>query len=508
MSATTSLETDFGRVASGIFGFQKLSAEQEVIIRASIADVDVLGILPTAGGKSACFQIPGIVKRIRTLVISPLIALQEDQVQALRARNVKAFAYHSGMSDARKAAAEFYFKKSPRDEPSFLYISPEVLMSETFFQKFGGAGFSSLAVDEAHCVSTWGESFRPDYQRIAIGSRRMGISHCAAFTATVDPKVEADIKSRLPLSRTAIKVAASPLRSNLTLQLSHIKLADDEHRVGPKARLARFLQLLSSEHAGTTIAYLNSRTGAGRLHETMHRMKAFCRKFRYTPALFHADIPFEEKQRTLDVFKKEERPLIIATSAFGMGIDRADVRQVIHYHMPHTLIDYAQQFGRAGRDGKPSLCTTLLSPLDFARREDMRISYETPSVYHVERVLGILNRVLKKLEPAERKHYRLPRFLKWMEVMADRNEAIKHPASYMSRARGAVSILVSCGLITEDARGLQTAELLPGSATHMHILERTQMHERMLKREIRRIELFFQAEHPTQEYLWEILSQE
>ena len=193
------VDTDRMRAALSVFGFERLFEAQDAAIRAAVRGDDVLCIMPTGGGKSACFQIPTIIRNCRTLVVSPLIALQEDQIKALRARGIKAFALHSHMTEAQQTAVRFYFKTARRTEPSFLYISPELLQSKMFVETFSTVQFDMVAVDEAHCVSTWGDGFRPDYQRIKLAVARMKIPQCLALSATIDPKIESDIRQRLPL---------------------------------------------------------------------------------------------------------------------------------------------------------------------------------------------------------------------------------------------------------------------------------------------------------------------
>lgn len=492
-----------------LFGYEKLSPDQEMLIRASIEGQDVLGILPTGGGKSACFQIPGIVTRQKTIVVSPLIALQEDQILALRKLGIKAFALHSGMEESRKTAAWYYFKTASATEPAFLYISPELLMTEMFHQRFDGIGFHRIAVDEAHCVSTWGDTFRPDYQRIRVATMRLKVPHCSAFTATVDTKIESDIKKRIPLRSGFLKAEANPMRENLILSVERPTKDADSNNLRGKKKFHRLLQLLvTDEYAGPAIIYCSSKNGAANLYLKMRDMGNFHARHRYRPFLFHADIPYEDKEMALKGFRDEERPVVFATTAFGMGINRADVRQIIHYQTPFTLIDYAQQIGRGGRDGALALCTTFHSTEDYLDREVIRVKMETPNFDFVERVHGSLSRTLEKMTLDKRKRYNIRSFLQRTQMLIENSAHVSRPDLYMARFMAAVGLLQQSGLIIEDRKGLTVLDIEFGSQRHATLLGKTKMHERKVLREKRRIAQFFGSKKPTQKHLWEILKKD
>lgn len=490
-----------------LFGYDSLSEDQEPLIRASIEGYDTLGVLPTGGGKSACFQIPGVVTNAKTLVISPLIALQDDQVQKLRRLGIKAFAFHSNQTDVQRMAARFYFKTVTKEEPSFLYVSPEFLLSEDFMEFFGGTQFDRAAVDEAHCVSTWGDSFRPDYQRIRIAVQRLKIKHCSAFTATIDAKIEADIKRRLPLNPGYVTVRASPTRANIALSV--IRGFDEENNtrvLGTKKSNELFKLLSTPEYRGPVIIYCGARDTAVSLYLRLMKYQSVLRTRGYTrPYLFHANLPYEDKLETLTGFLNDSQPIVVATSAFGMGIDRADVRQVIHYQTPYTLIDFAQQFGRAGRDGLPSRATVLHTRLDYLEDELKKMQFSVPDIDFVEQVHGWLKKRVGKLAVKERREYNLQKFMHVSRHMVMQTERIRHKEAYMSRVQTSVALLQRAGVIVENADGFSVFGLDHDSDIFLNLLKKTQMHERMQVREKNRVAEFFGSSEPTQELLWEIL---
>jgi ATP-dependent DNA helicase RecQ len=496
------------REVVAMFGYESLSTEQDALIQASIEGFDILGVLPTGGGKSACFQIPGVVTNSKTLVISPLIALQDDQVLKLRRLGIKAFAFHSNQTDVQKMAARFYFKTAGRSEASFLYVSPEFLLSEDFMEYFGQTQFDRIAVDEAHCVSTWGDSFRPDYQRIRVAVQRLKIKHCSAFTATTDQKIEADIRKRLPLNPGYVTVRASPLRENIALSV--IRGFDEENNtraLGTKKSNELFKLLSTPEYRGPVIIYCGARDTTVNLYQRLMRYQSVLRTRGYTrPYLFHANLPYEDKLETLSGFLNDSQPIVVATSAFGMGIDRADVRQVIHYQTPYTLIDFAQQFGRAGRDGLPSRACILHTRSDYLDDELKKLTFSVPDIDFVEQVHGWLKKHVAKLSIKERREYNLQKFMHFSRMVAMQSDRIRHKENYMSRVQTSVALLQRAGIIVENADGFSVFGLDHDSEAFAKLVKKTQMHERMQIREKNRVAEFFESAHPTQELLWEILA--
>lgn len=499
--------TDLEQVTKGQFGFSSLHPEQAMLIRASIAGQNVLGILPTGGGKSACYQIPGVVTRARTLVISPLIALQDDQVRALRKIGIKAFALHSGLDAVRQQAARFYFRNMPGGEPAFLFVSPEMLLGTAFMEQFADAHFDRIAVDEAHCVSTWGNSFRPDYQRIGLAAQRLNIPHCAAFTATIDPRIERDITLRLPLGTNFLRVEADALRPNLRLEYEWVGENETSTQKRAMAKANRLMHLLcSKQFGGPAIIYARTRDSAAGLYFRLRKHYGHDLARRgISTHLFHATLPYDDRQRALEAFLTHERPIVMATSAFGMGINRANVRQVIHYNPPFTLLDYAQQIGRAGRDGKEALCTTFRFREMIPEQQAAVAKFRVPSYEHTERVLARLVGTLDKLPEADRANYNVRTFLIRERARIERSEKITRKASQLQLVMTAVSLLQKAGVIIENSEGVTLHPVEPGGEVHGALLEATQMRERMEAREEQRLAAFFGAENPDQALLWSLL---
>jgi RecQ family ATP-dependent DNA helicase len=490
-----------------IFNYTQLTPQQELLIKASIEGSDVLGIMPTGSGKSACFQIPGLVTKELTLVISPLIALQEDQVRALRKLGIKAYALHHHMGEVEKNLVRYYLHTT-KNEAVFLYISPEHFLSDEFQNGYKKVRFTRMAVDEAHCVSTWGDAFRPDYQRLAVAAARMGIRIISAFTATVDPKIERDIRRRLGLRDDYLKVEADPYRENLHLQV--IKSADESATSRQRTKFLRVLDLLASkEYHGSAIIYFTSIKSVTTFYLAVRKNKEFRALTKYQPHLFHSQLPYDDKQSAVRGFKEDERPLICATTAFGMGMHRPDVRHIIHHQTPFTLIDYAQQIGRGGRDGKPTLCTTFHSTQGFLNREVHRVKVELPTYAYVEKTLEKLTTTLERLPSKARAHYNMQSFRHRMQRAFELYEQESRLTDLMTtRLNAALGILQSVGLIRETPEGLSVRPIEPGSKTQSALLERTQMFGRAALREREKVEQFFEHETPTQQRLWEILRQE
>jgi ATP-dependent DNA helicase RecQ len=339
------------------------SPEQEELVMGVTAGKDALGILPTGGGKSAAFIIPTIACRWKTVVVSPLIALMTDQVNKLRKQGFRAYALHGEASQATWTRAALAATQSWH---VFIYASPETLLTEKFARHFPNFNPNLLAIDEAHCVSTWGESFRPQYLRLPTIAKLLNNPQCLALSATIDPLIERDVTRRLPMRKDRIRVTMSPFRENLRLE---VRQPGVNERFGTHRDLVAMkvlARILREDTEGATLVYCYTRMQAGQVYERSIR---YAQKHGYSPILFHAEIPKEDKRMALDTFVNHPRPLVFCTSAFGMGIDRPDVRTVVHFDTPSTLVDYAQQIGRGGRDGKPTRCIAFYNPRRLASIE-------------------------------------------------------------------------------------------------------------------------------------------
>jgi ATP-dependent DNA helicase RecQ len=329
------------------YGYDVLRPMQAEAIAAGIARRDSLVVLPTGGGKSLCYQMPPLVAGRLDVVVSPLIALMKDQVDGLVANGYPAAALHSGMSDDERAAV----RRGLEDRKfRLLFVSPERLVQDAFVAALRRFNVSSFAIDEAHCISQWGHDFRPEYRQLARLRERFPGCSVHAFTATATPQVREDIRTQLAL-RDAVELVGDFDRPNLT------------YRIVPRLDAAeQTIDVLRRHHGEAAIVYCLSRRETESLAEAL-------RKAGISAACYHAGLDAATRRATQEKFADEELDVVVATVAFGMGIDRGDVRCVVHTAMPKSIEHYQQETGRAGRDGLEAECVLLYSPEDAAKWE-------------------------------------------------------------------------------------------------------------------------------------------
>ncbi|MEX2173890.1 MAG: RecQ family ATP-dependent DNA helicase [Pirellulaceae bacterium] len=328
------------------FGLARFRPGQRDVISAVLERHDCLCIMPTGGGKSLCYQLPSVAREGLTLVVSPLIALMKDQVDALHALGIAATFINSSLTAREQFERMDAMAAGQYD---LVYIAPERLRSTLFVEKLRAAKLQLLAVDEAHCISEWGHDFRPDYARIGLLRQRLGNPQTIALTATATPKVRSDVAQQLRLREPKVFITGFA-RTNLHFEV-HPALSD----LDKGQTLLDFL----AETPGAGIIYASTRKRCEELVETL-RSKLKGRK----AGLYHAGLEQDERRRVQDEFMSGRLPIIVATNAFGMGIDKADLRFVVHYNIPGSLEAYYQEAGRAGRDGQPSRCLLIYTPRD------------------------------------------------------------------------------------------------------------------------------------------------
>jgi ATP-dependent DNA helicase RecQ len=352
------------RVLVDVFGYPDYRPGQEEVVDAVMAGHDVLAVMPTGAGKSLCYQLPAIARGALTIVVSPLIALMRDQVAALRANGVEAGALNS----ANDSAENRRVTDGVRDGTlRLLYASPERLVSGATVDWLSRGKVGLLAIDEAHCVSQWGHDFRPEYAALGDVRRRLGGVQTMALTATADVATREDIRNRLFEDEPRIFVHGFD-RPNL-----HLAMA-------PKDNTRKQILAFLDKHPGESgIVYCASRDATEKLAAALT-----AQGWRALP--YHAGLPQAERDRHQDIFLQEDGVVMVATVAFGMGVDKPDVRFVAHAALPKTIEAYYQEIGRAGRDGAPADTLTLYG-LDDIRLRRMQIEEgaASPEQKHIER---------------------------------------------------------------------------------------------------------------------------
>ncbi|MCB0180946.1 MAG: RecQ family ATP-dependent DNA helicase [Anaerolineae bacterium] len=348
------------------FGFESFRPGQEETIQRLLNGQHTLLVMPTGSGKSLAYQLPALLQPHLTLVISPLIALMQDQVDSLTQRDIPATFVNSSLpsyevNQRMRAVREGHIK--------LLYIAPERLRNRSFPRALANTKISMLAVDEAHCISQWGHDFRPDYLQIGPIWQAMGQPTLLATTATATPTVQKDIAKLLGLSNTQ-PIVTGFNRPNLTLRVVH----------APDVRTKLdTLQALLTKTDGSVIVYAATRRNTDEVTD-------FIRDFIGKPAqAYHAGLDRDTRYRVQMDFMADRTQVVVATNAFGMGVDKPDVRAVIHYNMPATVEAYYQEAGRAGRDGLPAECVLLFAPDDL-RLQNWLINSDTPSLDDLHQV--------------------------------------------------------------------------------------------------------------------------
>ncbi len=345
VSSPSQLEADIRAAIRRGWGYETLRPLQREAIEAGLSQKDSLVVMATGGGKSLCYQVPPLLAGRLDVVVSPLISLMKDQVDGLRACGYPAAAIHAHLTASEKRAITDGLR---RGEYRLLFVSPERLMSGPFLSSLEGLDIRAFAVDEAHCISHWGHDFRPEYRQLAALKERYPGTSVHAFTATATPRVRQDIAEQLRLEAPNVLVGVFD-RPNLVYRIVQ--------RVNGPAQVADVLR----RHAGeAAIVYCITRAQTEQLAAalTAHGIKA---------QAYHAGMGADARRRTQDAFAAESIDVIVATVAFGMGIDRSNVRCVIHAAMPQSVEHYQQETGRAGRDGLEAECVLLYSGEDVVR---------------------------------------------------------------------------------------------------------------------------------------------
>lgn len=367
MRATAdSLQADARRCLRERFGFDEFRLGQEEVIEHLLAGHSAAAVFPTGGGKSLCYQLPALLLPGLTLVVSPLVALMKDQIDALQRRGVAAARLDSTLTaDQYRDVME----QVRSGELRLLYVAPERFANERFRQSLRGQQISLFAVDEAHCISEWGHAFRPDYLKLAEFAKQCEAERTFALTATATEPVLEDICRQFEIDPVHA-VRTSFYRPNLTLLTAPVAAGE---------RDARLLELLRERTPGPTIIYVT-------LQRTAEEVAARLSRSGLAARAYHAGMKTEQREETQDWFMASDSGVVVATIAFGMGVDKANIRYVYHYNLPKSLENYSQEIGRAGRDGEPAVCQTLVCLDDLNVLENF-VYGDTPNAEAVRALL-------------------------------------------------------------------------------------------------------------------------
>ena len=364
------------KILHQVFGYTQFRGAQEPLIDAQLAGRDVFGVMPTGGGKSLCYQIPALLLPGITLVVSPLISLMRDQVMALKSAGISAAYINSSLTAEQ---LRLVYRNLWQGRYKIVYVAPERLLGDGFLSAAQSLPIDLLAVDEAHCISQWGQDFRPSYLQIPeflqALPRRPVVS---AYTATATPSVRQDILERLQLQNPLVMVTGFD-RPNLRFEVRT-----------PDSRRGELLTLLALRKGRSGIVYCSTR-------KEVESICAFLQSKRFAATRYHAGLSDAERQQNQEDFLYDRKTIMVATNAFGMGIDKSNVSFVIHYNMPQSVENYYQEAGRAGRDGEKAECILLFGKKDIVTAKFLiQKSYEESQLPEEEREL-VRQRDLRRL---------------------------------------------------------------------------------------------------------------
>ncbi|GAL07783.1 ATP-dependent DNA helicase RecQ [Photobacterium aphoticum] len=331
------------QVLQDVFGYQHFRDGQQAVIEAALAGQDSVVIMPTGGGKSLCYQIPALLLDGLTVVISPLISLMKDQVDQLQANGVAAACINSTQS---REAVQETFQAMENGDLKLVYVAPERMLGREFMERLLTLPLALLAVDEAHCISQWGHDFRPEYAELGRVRQHFPDLPVMALTATADEATRQDIVARLALQQPHIYLGSFD-RPNIRYTL--------QEKYKPMAQLTRYLADMRGQCG---IIYCNSRKRVEQISDKL-------REQGQRVAAYHAGLEHEERVRVQEAFQRDDIQVVVATVAFGMGINKPNVRFVVHYDIPRNIESYYQETGRAGRDGLPAEAILFYDPADL-----------------------------------------------------------------------------------------------------------------------------------------------
>jgi len=378
-------DNQYYKILSEYWGYSEFRDGQLEVICSIFSLRDTLAVLPTGAGKSICYQVPGLLMEGVTIVVSPLIALMKDQISSLKKRGIKAAGIMTGQSSREQ---DVILDNVAYGDIKFLFVSPERLQSKLFQTRLRKYNVSMIVIDEAHCISEWGHDFRPEYRKISEVMDLIKRVPYLALTATATERVRADIVSSLEMNEPKV-LLHSPVRHNISYKV---------YRSENKQIVLR--QLIGRIREGCSIIYVNTR-------KATIQIKRYLAQHNLTAHAFHGGMSMKERNAVVEDWDNGKIRVMIATKAFGMGIDKSDVRQVIHYNLPESVEAYVQEAGRAGRDGKYSEAIIIINNADIAkvktRGEDL-----FPSLEYIKKVyiqLGVYFRIASGDSHEEYKSY-------------------------------------------------------------------------------------------------------